>query len=42
MNLPTTDKQWRVIEQIIGLITKVVNASEYLSTLDITLILKDS
>ena len=42
LDLPTTDVQWRVIEQIRGLVVRVVQSSESLSTLDITINLKDS
>ena len=34
--------QWGVIEQILGMVARVVEASETLSTLDIMINLKDS
>eukprot|EP00579_Thalassiosira_antarctica_P006027 CAMPEP_0201883032 /NCGR_PEP_ID=MMETSP0902-20130614/15108_1 /ASSEMBLY_ACC=CAM_ASM_000551 /TAXON_ID=420261 /ORGANISM="Thalassiosira antarctica, Strain CCMP982" /LENGTH=271 /DNA_ID=CAMNT_0048411735 /DNA_START=128 /DNA_END=943 /DNA_ORIENTATION=+ len=40
--LPTTDMQWGVIEQILGMVTRLVEASETLSTFDIAVNLKDS
>ena len=41
-SLPTTDVQWRVIEQILGLVVRVVQSLESLSSLDIRIKLKDS
>ena len=40
--LPTSDVQWGMIEQILGMVARVVEASETLCIFDITINLKDS